>query len=487
MKTFKSFFTIALLALVVLNSCRTEDEELILPPEEQTLDINSNVADLMTRTALNDGSIDNILDNANCFTVSLPVTVFIDGLEIIVDSEEDFQTIEDLFDEDDTDIDELDFQYPITIILSDFTEVVINSDQELASYADQCLDDNVDDEDIECVDFQYPITFSVFDQNNELIDTVTINSDVELFLFIESLDTDDIVNLNFPITLILFDGNAITVNNLDELEDIVEEAIDACDEDDDNDYDDDDCETCTLDELGDVLTNCSFWTVDKLELNDEELDNEYDGFHFVFNEDGTVFVESDTETFDGTWEAEGEGNDITVVINIPGLSDINNIWNLHEIEEDEGEVKIDLRDGDDRLRFECGDDDNDDDDDDNDDDDNDDDNDDSELTTTLLDGEWIVTLFEEDGDNQTAQYEDFVFDFQENNEVIADNGTIVEGIWNAFNNDQEMSLDFGVINDLLEQLNDDDWEVVQIEIDRVELIDVSGGGGGTDILVFEKL
>lgn len=471
MKTFKSIFAIALLALVVLNSCRTEDEELILPPEEQTLDINSNVADLITRTALNDGSIDNILDSANCFTVVLPVTVFIDGLEIIIDSEEDFQTIEDLFDEDDTDIDELDFQYPITIVLSDFTEVVINNDEELATYAAQCQGDNVDDDDIECIDFQYPITFSVFDQNNELIDTVTINSDVELYLFIDGLDDDDIVNLNFPITLILFDGNTITVNDLDELEDVVEEAIDACDEDDDNDYDDDDCEECTLESFEEVLTDCLFWTVDKLELDDEDLDEVYTGYHFVFNEDGTVFVESDTETFNGTWEAEGDGNDITLTLNIPDLSDVNNIWDLYEIEDEDGELQIDLRDGEDRLRFECG---------------ENDDTTDSELTTILLDGEWVVALYEEEGVNMTAQYSDFVFDFQENNEVIVDNGSIIEGTWNAFNNDEEMSLDFGVINNLLEELNNTDWEVVQVEIDRVELIDVSGGGGGTDILVFEK-
>lgn len=472
MKTYKSIFALALVALIVLNSCRTEDEELILPPEEQTLDIDSNVANLMTRTALNDGSIDNILDNANCFTVVLPVTVFIDGLEIIIDSEEDFQTIEDLFDEDDTDIDEVDFQYPITIILTDFTEVVINSDQELATYADQCLDDNVDDEDIECIDFQYPITFSVFDQNNELIDTVTINSDVELFLFIDGLDEDDIVNINFPITLILSDNTTLVVNDLEELEDEVEDAIDDCDEDDDTDFDDDDCEDCTDEELIEILTECPFWTVDKLELNDDDLEDQYNGFHFVFNPDGTLLVESTTDIFEGTWEAQGQGDTISVSINITDLTDFNNVWTLHEIDEDDQELQVDLRDGEDRLRFECGD---------------DDDTNDSELTTILLDGEWIVAFFEEDGDDLTALYEAFVFDFQENNEVIADNGSIVVGTWNAFNNDQEINLDFGVSNNLLEELNDDDWEVVQIEIDRVELIDVSGGGGGTDIVVFEKL
>ena len=33
----------------------------------------------------------------------------------------------------------------------------------------------------------------------------------------------------------------------------------------------------------------------------------------------------------------------------------------------------------------------------------------------------------------------------------------------------------------------DDWDIVSVLPTRIELRDVSGGGGGTDILIFEKI
>ena len=70
---------------------------------------------------------------------------------------------------------------------------------------------------IECIDIQYPITALVFNQNNELIETVIINSDEELFEFLEDIDEDTIVTFDFPITVILWDGTTVIINNLTEL------------------------------------------------------------------------------------------------------------------------------------------------------------------------------------------------------------------------------------------------------------------------------
>jgi len=46
-------------------------------------------------------------------------------------------------------------------------------------------------------------------------------------------------------------------------------------------------------------------------------------------------------------------------------------------------------------------------------------------------------------------------------------------------------LDFGTQMPF-EEFNDD-WDVLSATNTRIELQDVSGGGGGTDTLVFEKL
>ena len=96
-----------ILSLVLLNlSCRQEEFEYF-PPIEQPNLANSMVADLLERTALNDGSIDNIIDKSNCFTVQLPVIVKVNGTDLLVDTEDDYANIEAIFDASDDDIDVL--------------------------------------------------------------------------------------------------------------------------------------------------------------------------------------------------------------------------------------------------------------------------------------------------------------------------------------------------------------------------------------------
>ena len=169
--------------VLIFSSCR---KELIINetgPDQPGLEANSNVANLMKMVSLNDGSNDNIIDNANCFNIQLPVTVIVNGIEVIVNSEEDFDTIEDIFDEFDDDDDELQIIFQIIIVLSDFTEMAINNQSELDNIADDCNGENEYDDDIECLDFVYPITASVFDAVTEQTVYITITNDKEMYEF----------------------------------------------------------------------------------------------------------------------------------------------------------------------------------------------------------------------------------------------------------------------------------------------------------------
>lgn len=473
MKTFKSLLILCL-GLMVFVSCRTEDDLAIDPPIEETITANSTVADLISRTSQNDGSLDNIIDNASCLSVELPVTVTVNGTQITIDDEDGYEEIEDIIDLFDDDVDTIEITYPITIILADFTTVTVNSDEELIALATSCVGENENDDDIECIDFQYPITASIFDENNELVDTITINSDEEMFEFIDDLDEFAAVVINFPITVILADGSTVSVSSIQELENVIENADDTCDEDDDNDFDDDDCDSCTTNDLESVFADCSEWTVDKLERNDEDLEDNFVGYVFEFNSDGTILVTQNTNTFNGTWEASGTGNNISVTIDINGLTDFNDTWNLHEIEQEPGEVKVDLRLGDDRLRFEsdCSSGGN---------------TDDTALVNALTTGDWYVTFFFDDTD-ETADFSDFVFNFASDNTATATdtNGT-TNGSWSTTSGDETelgLNLNFGT-GIPLDELTDD-WDVLEVTNDIIRLKDISGGDGTEDFLTFER-
>jgi len=350
--TLKIIRLIAIISFLIFSSCRKEEVELVQPPEDETLVVNSTIINLIKQAVTNDGSYDNIIDKANCFNVKLPVTVAANNIEIMVASNDDLIAVEDVFDEFDDDADTLEIFFPITIVLEDYSEVEVNNYTQLNSYSNNCNGENVIDEDIECVDFIYPITGSIFNSNNEIIDTIYVNDDRDLYTFINTLDQFDLVTLDFPISVILTDESTISIDNLVELEAVIETYKNNCNEDDNYNYDDDDCNNCTTNQLITYLTSCSNWFIDQLERdNSNNTESYYDGYVFDFLPDGTLISQFYTWTYYGTWTASGTANNITVIINIPELPECNNNWVLHEIEENPDGTKVDLRLGDEQMRY----------------------------------------------------------------------------------------------------------------------------------------
>ena len=474
MKRFRPILLLVLGVLLTMTSCRTEDDLAIDPPVEETIAANSTIAMLMSNVATNDGSFDNIIDSANCLSVQLPVTVTVNGIELVINDDDGYEDIEAIIDLFDDDIDTVVISYPITVILTDFSTVVVNSDSELAALAVNCAGENEDDDDIECIDFQYPIVASVFDENNDLINSIVINNDNDMYDFIDDLDEYAAVTINFPITVIFPDGTTQDINTIQELQNAIEMADNSCDEDDDNDFDDDDCDSCTTNDLATIFADCAEWTVDKLERNDNDLEDNYVGYVFEFYSDGTILVTQGTNTFDGTWEASGSGNNISVAITVTGLPDFNDTWNLHEIEQYDNEAKVDLRLGDDRLRFEsdCSSGGN---------------VDDSALVNALTNGDWYVTYFFDDTD-ETADFADYVFNFASDNTATAvDMSSTTNGTWSTASGDEtelELNLNFGTSIPLDELA--DDWDVLEVTNDIIRLKDISGGDGSEDFLTFER-
>ena len=296
--------------------------------------------------------MDNIIDKANCFKVKLPVTVLANNIEIEVNNEANYETIEDVFDEFDDDEDVIEITFPITIILEDYSQVNIGNYAELSNFSSNCNGENIPDDDIECVDFQYPITASIFNSNNEMIETVTFNGDESFYVFINEIEQYDIVTIDFPVTVSLSDGAITNVQNLNELEVVMNSYRDTCDEDDDNNYNDDDCNECTIIQLTSYLTGCQDWIVDRLRRDDSgNQEDYYDNYVFNFYPDGTVISTFSIWTYTGTWTASGSANNIIVVIDIPTLPDCNNEWTLHEIEENPNETKVDFILGEDQIRY----------------------------------------------------------------------------------------------------------------------------------------
>ena len=112
---------------------------------------------------------------------------------------------------------------------------------------------------------------------------------------------------------------------------------------------------------------------------------------------------------------------------------------------------------------------------------------------TVTDGSWKVTLFSEDGVNETNYFNGYTFVFNENGQVTATNNSItMNGTWSTSessssddsSNETDFTLSFDALNNF-DELSDD-WHVISLSDSKIELEDISGDGS-IDKLTFEKI
>ncbi|WP_088341579.1 hypothetical protein [Robiginitalea sediminis] len=328
-------YTLLLFGALTFTSCQEEFEEVNTSSTEgASFKADSETALLIEKTSSLDGSFDNIVDGSSCFALNFPYTVNVNGIDITIDSRQDLHLIEEIFDEFDEDIDILEILFPITITLADHSEIVIENKQALAELARECIEGG-DDDDIECIDFVYPITFYTFDVNNTQTGTVTVESDMQMRRFFHELEDGDVVSIDFPVTLIKFDGTEIQVNSNAELAAALRMAKDACDEDDDDDYNDDDF---SVERLANYLTECP-WTVVTVERDANDQTPQYEAYRMFFSEDGSVEVKDrEGNTLMGEWALRMSDRGVMLTLAFETLVDFNLEWKVYEI--GEGKIKL---------------------------------------------------------------------------------------------------------------------------------------------------
>ena len=122
----------------------------------------------------------------------------------------------------------------------------------------------------------------------------------------------------------------------------------------------------------------------------------------------------------------------------------------------------------------------------------------NQINKTAIDGTWIVSSYIDDGDDETADFTTFRLDFLEDGtlnatDLVSSNSNPYTGTWsitdsNSNDDDSLDDLDYNInfaVGNKLDDLSDD-WDIISYTDTEIKLIDVSGGGGGTDYLTFTK-
>ena len=316
-----------MLLFVFFNSCQKEENELIQDSNETTISKTSPLIGLLERVSQNPTSIDNVLDNSSCFTVELPVTVFVNGQQIVVSSETDYQLVQDAIDAFTNDDDIVNFIYPISITFQNFGTLTLNNSSELDDVIDNCGEDDGFDE-LDCITINYPIALNVYNANNQLAETIVLSSDVQFFNFLQNIEDNEYLAIQYPISIVNSNSQTVVINNNDQLEDAIEDAIDDCGS------------NSNSSDFNAIITSGTWYVSYYFHGQDETY--LYANYTFTFNVNGSVLAQG-PQTVNGTWlKFISSGDDyLELDFDSGTLSDLDDDWELVEFTQNQ----IRLKDG----------------------------------------------------------------------------------------------------------------------------------------------
>lgn len=465
MNFFKNISILVLLfSSVLFISCQKEKSEIITEDNENTSINGSSLGNLLSKIVMNDGNNGDYIDGSSWISIAFPFTVIANDTAVLINSEDDYLNVwaiinESLFDED-----IVVFNYPITVIFPDYTNLVINSQEAYFSLLTQCESLGTSCyNSIDCIDFVYPITLFVYNPVTELSETVLTTDDEEMYLFLSNIEENDVIEIEYPVSISINTETILQVENDSQLEAKINECVNAIDE--------------TIVAFEEYLT-ASQWYVTNY-VNEEIETTNYCEFVFAFSNDGTITITDGIYFFNGDWIVVNNDGILTVDLDFETtetLNQLNDTWFVTdssntnfslEDDKDEGIIKslqfsrqpINLCINPAAL----------------------------ELFETVTDGLWHVALYLDNDEDETYMYYGYEWEFNPDFTVVAnDSSETFNGTWEILGSEGtlELLLDFGSLAPFVE-LNDS-WNVFEVLPTLIELDDYISEEDN-EVLVLKKL
>ncbi|PVW13400.1 hypothetical protein DDV96_13625 [Marixanthomonas spongiae] len=503
----KKTMLLAFLAFAFVVSSCSEDDPVSEPTNSEAIEQGSELANLIQRTT--DDKDNEAID---CIDFVYPLNFFIYnsndeqiGTQTVNNDSELLTFLLSL--ENGTYV-ALDF--PISVVLKDGTVVEVSSNAELLALIADCASGDGDgvpsDFETNLTSGSWFVTYFYDDDDDDTSDFAGYEFTFATDNTAQATNGSNTVNGNWNLTnstipdLELYFGENDPFEELDEDWDIIEatsEIIKLKHVSDDDDGDEVEFLTFERTPSGgggngetaafvDNLTT-NDWFVNLLEDDGENETCDYVAYQFTFNSDNTVVAASDNNTVNGTWTASNSSSGLELDLNFEianeddPFDDLNDDWDVEEY--DANIIKLfDVSGGNgdtDFLTFgrdpyqDCN------------------GGNTGELENVLVDGQWSVGSYIDDGNDETADYNGYVFTFNaDGTATAANNNDTVNGTWDVqpSGSGLDLVLNFEIASedDPFDDLNDD-WDVEQFTAIQVDLKDVSGGNGGTDLLTFVKL
>ncbi|UUF12434.1 MULTISPECIES: hypothetical protein [Flavobacterium] len=225
MKKLKIVTAAALMSIVGFTSCQSEiDNEQGENPD--TNSANSTTTTNLKRTSMYDGSFDDFLDGASCSSILLPVTAKVNGVQVSVLTQADYQQVISILGQYNDDQDTVVLQFPLKVKLSNYTEVTVNSQTEYNAILTACTAAEAAGQNaISSVNISFPITILTFDVSFKQTGNVVITSEEQLYTYMSNLSSTELYAVNYPISATIADGTKVTISSDAELQTTINAAV----------------------------------------------------------------------------------------------------------------------------------------------------------------------------------------------------------------------------------------------------------------------
>ncbi|MFG6686417.1 hypothetical protein ACGK9U_07540 [Mariniflexile sp. HNIBRBA6329] len=226
MKNLKLITSLVLTALLTFTSCQDEiDSENGQNPN--TNNSESKTASNLERTSMYDGSFDDFLDGTSCSSILLPVVATVNGQQVSIISQADYQLVLNILGQFTNDSDTVTLQFPFSVRLSNYTEVVVANQGEYDAIIDACeTAENTGKDAISCLDIDFPITILTYSLNLEQTGSLVIQSEQQLYAYMNNMDNTELFSVKYPITATLSNNSTVTLTSDLDLQASIEDCLD---------------------------------------------------------------------------------------------------------------------------------------------------------------------------------------------------------------------------------------------------------------------
>ncbi|MDC7996044.1 hypothetical protein [Altibacter sp. HG106] len=216
-------YAVLLVMLALCWACQKE-EFTVIQDQEDTEEVSNASANLRLKlrtVSSHDGSFDDVIDNASCVSIKLPYTLFFNGELYNIGTILDLQPIGPE--------DEVELIFPLTLVRSDHSEIIVTSEAQWEDELSVCGADTLIQEHNPCVDIAYPISLAIYNVAEGQFETRVIANSQELFPWVVDPQSEDLISINYPVDLIVGASSVLTTNNNNQLADTIDALANSCD------------------------------------------------------------------------------------------------------------------------------------------------------------------------------------------------------------------------------------------------------------------